>query len=206
MPIDYSLYLVTDRKILNGKDIFKAVEEAIKGGVTIVQLREKDISSLEFYNIAIKMKKLTSYYNIPLIINDRLDIALSVDADGLHIGQEDLPLKVARKLIGDKILGYSVSSIEEAIYGEESGADYLGAGPVYPTLSKADAKAPIGVETLKKIKDSVSIPVVGIGGIGISNIEEVKKTNIDGISLISSILGSSSIEEASRKLISLWRK
>lgn len=206
MPIDYSLYLVTDRKILNGKDIFKAVEEAIKGGVTIVQLREKDISSLEFYNIAIKMKKLTSYYNIPLIINDRLDIALSIDADGLHIGQDDLPLKVARKLIGNKILGYSVSSIEEAIYGEENGADYLGAGPVYKTLSKADAIPPIGVDTLKKIKDSVSIPVVGIGGIGISNIEEVKKANIDGISLISAILGSSSIESASKNLINLWRK
>lgn len=207
MAIDYSLYLVTDRGILNGRDIFKAVEDAIKGGVTLVQLREKDISSLDFYNIAVKMKALVNSYGIPLIINDRLDIALAVDADGLHIGQDDLPLQITRKLLGpDKILGYSVSNVEEAIHGQKGGADYLGAGAVYPTGSKSDAGIPIGAEGLRKIKESVSIPVVGIGGIGVNNIGEVKNTGVDGISLISAILGSQDIQSTSSMLIDLWRK
>jgi len=207
MHIDYTLYLVTDRGILKGRDLFKAVEEAVKGGVTLVQLREKEISSLEFYNIAVKMKKITGFYNIPLIINDRLDIALAADADGLHIGQDDLPIEVARKLLGNgKILGYSVCSVEQALRGEKCGADYLGAGTVYPTGSKSDAGNPIGVGGLKRIKESVSIPVVGIGGIGISNIAEVKASGVDGISLISAILGSGDIEGTSRTLAAIWRQ
>lgn len=207
MPVDYSLYLVTDRNILQGRDLFKAVEDAIKGGVTLVQLREKDISSLDFYNIAVKLKKLTNHYDVPLIINDRLDIALAADADGLHIGQDDLPLQVARQLLGpDKILGYSISNLEQAVYGEKNGADYLGAGAVYPTGSKADVGTPIGTPGLKRIKQQVSIPIVGIGGIGLSNLEEVKQTGIEGISLISAILGNQDIEGTSRALINLWRK
>ena len=207
MPVDYSLYLVTDRGILKGRDLFESVEEAIKGGVTLVQLREKDISSLDFYHIALKIKEMVHYHHIPLIINDRLDIALAADADGLHIGQDDLPLKIARKLLGlGKILGYSVSNAEEARFGEQNGADYLGAGTVYPTGSKADVGELIGADGLRNIKQSVSIPVVGIGGIGISNLEEVKATGIDGISLISAILGSDDIEGTSRRLINLWRK
>lgn len=207
MVVDYSLYLVTDRGILKGRDLMKSVEEAIKGGVTLVQLREKDISSLDFYNIALKLKKLVNSYNVPLIINDRLDIALAVDAEGLHIGQQDLPIEVARKLLGPgKILGYSASTLEEAVHGDKNGADYLGVGAVYATGSKSDAGEPIGIEKLREIKEKVSIPVVGIGGIGLSNIEEVKTTGIDGISLISAILGSQDIEGTSRNLINLWRK
>ena len=207
MPLDYSLYLLTDRSILNGRDLFQAVEDSIKGGVTLVQLREKNISSLDFYNIAVKMKKLVNSYGIPLIINDRLDIALAAQADGLHIGQEDLPLEITRKLLGpNKILGYSVANVEQAIFGQSMGADYLGAGAVYPTSSKADTGVAIGTEELKKIKQAVSLPVVGIGGIGLSNIEEVKMTGIDGISLISAILGSVDIEATSRALFNIWRK
>lgn len=207
MLVDYSLYLVTDRSILKGRDLFQAVEEAIAGGVTLVQLREKNISSLDFYTIALKMKELVNSYNVPLIINDRLDIALAVDADGLHVGQEDLPPAVARKLLGpEKILGYSVGNPEQARRGERDGADYLGAGTVFPTGSKADTGEPIGPEGLRAIKQAVAIPVVGIGGIGISNLEEVKAAGADGISLISAILGSNDIEAASRQLINLWRK
>lgn len=207
MSVDYRLYLVTDRGILQGRDIIQAVEEAIKGGVTLVQLREKDISSQEFYNIALEMKELTHKYKIPLIINDRLDIALAVEADGLHVGQEDLPVSIARKLLGaNKILGYSVSTVEEALYGQQCGADYLGAGPIYPTGSKLDAVDPIGVDALKKIAESVSIPVVGIGGISHTNVHEVKEAGAAGISLISAILGSEDIEGTSKKLINLWEK
>ncbi|NLG33196.1 MAG: thiamine phosphate synthase [Syntrophomonadaceae bacterium] len=207
MLIDYSLYLVSDRGILKGRDLFRAVEEAIKGGVTLVQLREKNISGLEFYNLALKMKEIVHGYNVPLIINDRLDIALAVDADGLHIGQGDLPLAIARKLLGPhKIIGYSVSNEEQALYGEKNGADYLGAGAIYPTGSKADTGEAIGLLGLRKIKEAVSIPVVGIGGIGLSNLKEVKATGIDGISVISAILGSDDIEGTSRALIKLWKE
>ncbi|HEX3011888.1 MAG TPA: thiamine phosphate synthase [Syntrophomonadaceae bacterium] len=206
MSIDYSLYLVTDRGILGSRDLYKAVEDSIRGGTTLVQLREKDISSLDFYNIALKLKELVHYYNVPLIINDRLDIALAVDADGLHIGQEDIPIEAVRNLLPGKILGYSVSNVQEAIYGQNCGADYLGAGAVYATGSKADAGTPIGLEMLEAVKKSVTIPVVGIGGIGLSNIEEVKRTGIDGVSIISAILGSSDIEGTSHNLINLWRK
>lgn len=205
MFVDYSLYLVTDRGMLGGKNLYKAVEEAVRGGVTLLQLREKDAGSGEFYNIAVEMKKLAGLFRTPLIINDRLDIALAVDADGLHIGQEDLPLEVARKLLGPgKILGYSVSNQAEAVYGEENGADYLGAGPVYHTGSKEVAIEPIGPAGLKRIKESVSIPVVGIGGIGIANIGEVKESGIAGISVISAILARPDIEEAARELKSAW--
>ncbi|MGR6836068.1 thiamine phosphate synthase [Syntrophomonas erecta] len=206
MSIDYSLYLISDRSILQGRDLLAAVEASLKGGTTLVQLREKDISSREFYNLAIELKQLLQSYNIPLIINDRLDIALAVDAEGLHIGQDDLPIETARKILGPgKILGYSVSNVEEALYGEGHGADYLGAGSVYPTGSKSDAGNPIGLQELTKIRQSVSIPIVGIGGIGINNIAEVKKTGVDGVSVISAILGSQDIEGASRNLINLWR-
>jgi thiamine-phosphate pyrophosphorylase len=207
MPVDYSLYLVTDRGILKGRDLFQAVEDAVKGGVTLVQLREKNISSLDFYNIALKMKAFLRDFEIPLIINDRLDIALAVDADGLHVGQNDLPVAKARNLLGKhKILGYSVYNVQQAVYGEKCGADYLGAGPVYATGSKSDAVSPIGIDSLGSITGSVSIPVVGIGGIGLANLKEIKDAGAAGISLISAILGSDDIEGCSRKLSMLWRK
>lgn len=204
--VDYTLYLVTDRGILKGRDIFEAVEAAIRGGITLLQLREKDASSREFYEIALQMKRLAASHRIPLIINDRLDIALAVDADGLHVGQDDLPVDVARRILGPgKILGCSVSTAEEAKEAERAGADYLGAGSVYPTGSKDLVKPPIGPEGLARIKEAVSIPVVGIGGINLSNIAEVKRAGADGISVISAILGSEDIEGAARALLKAWR-
>jgi len=207
MEIDYSVYLVTDRRILQGRDLLDAVAEAIEGGVTLIQLREKEVSSREFYQIALKVKDLAHSRGVPLLINDRLDIALAVNADGLHIGQEDLPLKVARKLLGpDKIIGLSVSNLEDAVQGEKEGADYLGAGAVYPTTSKDVSESPIGPDGLKKIKDAVSIPVVGIGGINLFNIEEVKRTGVDGVAVISAIMGAPDIKDAARKLADAWRQ
>ncbi|MDD4238003.1 MAG: thiamine phosphate synthase [Desulfotomaculaceae bacterium] len=206
MAIDYSVYLVTDRGILDGRDLLKAVEAALIGGTSLIQLREKDISSRDFYDLAVKMKDLVNAHNVPLIINDRLDIALAVDADGLHIGQDDIPLGIARAIMGpDKIIGYSVSNLEQAQYGEENGADYLGAGPVYATGSKADAGMPIGPHNLKTIKDSVSIPVVAIGGVGMANINEVKQAGVDGISVISAILGRQDITEAAKTITAIWK-
>ena len=139
--IDYSIYLVTDRDLMSTETLEEAVEQAIIGGCTLVQLREKDCSSLDFYNMAIKVKEITDKYNVPLLINDRLDIALAVDAAGVHVGQSDLPLTVVRKIIGeDKIIGVSTGCLEQAIKAQKDGADYLGVGAMYATGTKKDAK------------------------------------------------------------------
>lgn len=197
---NYRLYLVTDRDCLGIRDLGQSIEEAIRGGVTLIQLREKHASSREFFEIALRVKEITARYHIPLIINDRLDIALAIDADGLHIGQDDLPLPLARKLFGDrKIIGVSAHSLEEALLAEQHGADYLGVGAVYPTATKADANA-VTLDQLAEIKRSVNIPVVAIGGIHEKNACEVMTTGIDGIAVVSAILGKNDIQKAARTL------
>lgn len=204
MQVNYSIYLVTDRDILAGRDLLTAVSQAISGGVTLVQLREKGNSSRGFFELATALKKLANNRGVPLIINDRLDIALAVDADGLHIGQDDLPLITARRLLGkDKILGYTVHTVEQAVYGEQNGADYLGAGAAFPTGSKADTTT-IGLSTLREIKGAVHIPVVGIGGIGAANAKSVKDCGVDGIAVISAILGKEDITGAAGELSQIW--
>ena len=200
--VDYTLYLVTDRGLLQGRSLEKAVEEAILGGVTLVQLREKDIDTRDFYNIALKIKAITSKYNVPLIINDRVDIALAVDADGVHIGQSDMEAKIVRKLIGEeKIIGVSARNLDEAMEAEKQGADYLGVGAVFGTTTKN-----VSIEELKRIKSTVSIPVVAIGGISKENVSLLKDTGIEGISVISAILAEENIKEASKNLKHLFLK
>ena len=199
--IDYSLYLVTDREMLVDTDIYTAVEEAIKGGVTLVQIREKNLSTLEFYNISSKIKIVTDKYNIPLIINDRIDIAMSIDAAGVHLGQSDMPATIARSIIGNnKIMGISTSTVEESQKAEREGADYIGVGAMFPTTTKDDADA-VSIQCLKEIKDNISIPVVAIGGINEKNVELLKIANIDGIAVISDILAKKSIKAAAGKLL-----
>lgn len=199
--IDYTLYLVTDRDVLKGRDLCEAIEQSIKGGVTLVQLREKDISSLDFYNLAVSVKKITDKYNVPLIINDRIDIALAVDAAGVHVGQSDIPANVARKIIGeDKILGISAATLEEAKLAEVEGADYLGIGAVFPTDTKKDARS-VSIELLGEIKKSLTVPVVGIGGINENNAELLKESKIDGIAVVSAILGKEDIEQAAKDML-----
>lgn len=199
--IDYTLYLVTDRDVLKGRDLCEAIEASIKGGVTLVQLREKDISSLDFYNLAVSVKKITDKHNVPLIINDRIDIALAVDAAGVHVGQSDIPTRVARKIIGeDKILGISAATLEEAKLAEAEGADYLGIGAVFPTDTKKDARS-VSVELLDEIKKFLTVPVVGIGGINENNAELLKESKIDGIAVVSAILGKDDIEQAAKDML-----
>ncbi len=199
--IDYTLYLVTDRDVLKGRDLCEAIEQSIKGGVTLVQLREKDISSLDFYNLAVAVKKITDKYNVPLIINDRIDIALAVDAAGVHVGQSDIPANVARKIIGEyKILGISAATLEEAKLAEAEGADYLGIGAVFPTDTKKDARS-VSIELLGEIKKSLTVPVVGIGGISQNNAELLKESKIDGIAVVSAILGKEDIEQAAKDML-----
>lgn len=203
--IDLALYVVTDRKILGEKDLIKSIEQAILGGATVVQLREKNISTIEFHNIAIEVKKVTSKYKVPLIINDRIDIALSSDADGLHIGQDDMPLKIAREILGkEKIIGVSVRNVNEAMIAEKDGADYLGVGAVFHTGSKSDATL-VGLEELKSIKDKVKIPVVAIGGINKTNTREVMEHKADGVAVISAVFGKEDITTASKALFEIVR-
>lgn len=198
--VDYTLYLVTDRDMLSNVNIAKAVEEAILGGVTLVQVREKDISTSEFYKVASEIKEITSKYNVPIIINDRIDIALAIDADGVHVGQSDMPASIARKLIGsDKILGVSTATIDEAIKAEKEGADYLGVGAVFSTTTKDDARN-VSLELLKEIKETVNIPIVAIGGINSKNVDMLKESNIDGVAVISDILAKKDIKQAARNI------
>ena len=198
--IDYSLYLVADTSFMTLETAEKKVTEAIEGGVTIVQLRAKDISAAEFYNMALKIKMVTGYYNVPLIINDRVDIAIAADADGVHTGQEDLPAGEVRKLIGmNKIMGISVSNISEAEKAERESADYLGAGAIFPTDTKLDVKY-VSLGELGEIKKKVQIPVVAIGGINAENAGQLFGAGADGIAVVSAILGEKNIKEAALKL------
>ena len=198
--IDYSLYLVTDTDLCTINSIERAVENAILGGVTVVQVREKTASSLELYNLSMKLKAITDKYNIPIIINDRLDIALSIDAAGLHIGQSDLPVHIARNLLGEgKILGVSARNIDEAMRAKNDGADYLGVGAVFNTTTKLDAKN-TGLELLTEVKQAVNLPIVAIGGINKTNVHLIK--GIDGIAVVSAIIGQPDETQAAKELLS----
>ncbi len=191
--IDYSLYLVTDRKLMSTPTLEDAVKQAIDGGTTLVQLREKDASSLEFYQTAVKIKRITDANHIPLIINDRVDIALAVDAAGVHVGQSDLPAHIVRSIIGkNKILGVSASSLCEAVQAQKDGADYLGVGAMFATGTKTDAKL-VSMEELKKIRSAVDLPIVVIGGINRKTIPIFNHTGIDGIAVVSALISAKDI-------------
>lgn len=202
--VDYSLYLVTDRELLGERVLENCIELAIQGGVTLVQLREKSLSTLKFLQLAMRVKEITSRYHIPLIINDRLDIALAVDADGLHVGQDDLPMLKARELFPNKLIGVSASTLPEALLAQQQGADYLGVGAVYRTTTKTDAPE-VSLDQLALIKQSVSIPVVAIGGINGTNLRQVMGTGIDGVSVVSAILAQGDILKATKMLRDLMR-
>ena len=202
--IDYSVYLVTDSRNNTEEEFLYAIEEAIKGGTTIVQLREKTASTRDFYHLALKVKEITSKYGVPLLINDRIDIAIAIDSDGVHVGQDDMPADVARAIIGDeKILGVSASTVDEAKKAQIDGADYIGSGAVFPTSSKDDADS-VSKEELKEIVDSVDIPVVAIGGINLDNASLLKDTGIAGFSVISAIMYAEDPKLASSQLKEIY--
>ena len=200
MNFDYTLYLVTDRQLMSCDSLTEAVEQAILGGCTMIQLREKELSSLEFYNQAVAVKQVTDKYHIPLIINDRIDIAMAVQATGVHIGQHDLPAAAVRKVIGENmLLGVSASSIAEAIQAQQDGADYLGVGAMFPTGTKTDADS-VSMEELQKIRAAVSLPIVVIGGINKGNAGRFKPMGIDGLAVVSAIIAQSDIKAAAAEL------
>ena len=201
--LDLSLYLVTDKSD-DVEKFLKTIEEAIKGGVSVVQIREKTADTLDFYNLALKVKKITEKHDVPLIINDRVDVALAVDAEGVHVGQSDMPCDVTRALVGpDKIVGVSAATIEEARKAESDGADYIGAGAVFPTATKDDAPK-ITKKDLKEIVESINIPVVAIGGITLNNAHELNDTGIAGLSVVSAIMSSENPKKSSEELLKIF--
>lgn len=204
--IDYSIYLVTDEACLHGRPLLECVEEALAAGVTLVQYRAKAADGGVLYAEACKLKELCDKYGVPLIINDRLDIVLAVGAAGVHLGQDDLPCAVARRLLGeDFIIGVSAHNPAEAVQAVSEGADYLGCGAVFGTATKHDV-AKLGLENLRAIRKSVAVPMVGIGGITADNYAEVLATGADGAAIVSGILAQDDISAVVKKLVATKQK
>ena len=207
IPFDLSLYLVTDRPLSGGRDMAWIVREAAAGGVTMVQLREKECSTAEFIALARELKRALSPLGIPLIINDRVDVALAVDADGVHIGQSDMPYDVARRLLGsDKIIGLSVETMEEVISANALDVDYIGISPVYATPTKTDTLAPFGLEGIEEVMRLSRHRCVAIGGMNRDTIGEVIARGVEGVAVVSAIVAADSPREASEELAAIIRR
>lgn len=200
--IDYSVYLVTDRGLSRGRSTLEILQGAVRGGVTCVQLREKNCLIRDFIEQADSIKAYLRAHDIPLIINDRLDVAQAVGANGVHLGQSDMPLNVAREILKDSmIIGISAESLGDAIEAEKGGADYIGVSPIYATPTKTDTAPPLGLEGLREIRNAVRIPLVGIGGLTIDNAGEVIKHGADGVAVVSAIVSATDPELATKELL-----
>jgi len=198
---DLSLYVITDSEVSRGRSHIEVVEKALAGGATCIQLRDKKSSVRELFLIARDLRDITRENNVTFIVNDRLDIALAVGADGVHLGEDDLPLYAARYIMPEEaFLGASPDTLQQAIDAERAGASYLGVGPVFYTSTKPDAGMPLGLNNFSKICRSVSIPVVGIGGIDESNAAEVINAGAAGVAVISGVVGAEDVKEAARRL------
>lgn len=201
IEVDYSLYLVTDRALSGGRSSVEIVGAAVRGGVTCVQLREKHCSTREFIREARTLQALLQHQNIPLIINDRLDVALAIGADGIHLGQSDMHIGDARRLVGEGIIiGISAENINDAVIAEQEGADYIGISPVFATDTKIDIATPLGLEGIRMIRRAVNIPLVGIGGINMGNVREVICAGADGVAVVSAVVSAECPETAASKL------
>ena len=197
---DLVLYAVTDRSWLGDSSLYDQVESAIEGGATFIQLREKNLDEADFLSEAKEIQKLCREYKVPFVINDNVEIAAQIDADGVHVGQSDMEAGDVRKRLGpDKIIGVSAQTVEQALKAQEHGADYLGVGAVFPTGSKADATE-VSHQTLKEICEAVDIPVIAIGGITKENVSELKESGICGIAVISAIFAQKDIRKAATEL------
>jgi len=200
-PIDYSLYLVTDRGLSRGRPTPEIVRAAVRGGVTCVQLREKTCSTREFIAEALAVRDFLKWRGVPLIINDRVDVALAVGADGVHLGQGDLPRAEARAILGEsKLIGISAESLRDAVAAENAGADYLGVSPIFATPTKTDTAAPLGLEGLRAIRRQVKLPLVAIGGLNAGNAAAVIGGGADGVAVVSAIVAADDPGLAAREL------
>ncbi|MGB5216938.1 MAG: thiamine phosphate synthase [Smithella sp.] len=200
------LYLVTDRGLCGAKPLEEVILQAVKGGVSCVQLREKEVSTRFFVEEAIKIKNILQPYDVPLIINDRVDVALACGADGVHIGQDDMPYEIARKLMGPKaIIGLSVETWEDVLASQKLDVNYIGVSPVFATPTKTDTKGAWGLEGLRRIKSFSRHPLVAIGGINPSNVREVLDAGADGVAVVSAICASADPETAAREIDAIIR-
>ena len=205
--IDWTLCLIADVEFASGRDIIRLTDEAVEEGVTLVQLRAKNLPARDFLHLALKLSEKLRRKKTPFIINDRVDIAFSCGAAGVHLGQDDLPLPYARKILGrDKLIGISVNTAEEAQSAEEGGADYLGVGPVYFTPTKKNGKPSLGLEGLRAIREKVRIPILAVGGINHKNASNVMGCGADGIAVISAIWGAKNIRQGTKELLAAIRK
>ncbi|BCJ85776.1 thiamine phosphate synthase [Effusibacillus dendaii] len=192
--MDSRLYLITGTDFLKNRSLLDTVAAAIEGGADCVQLREKNASSRQLLQMAIDLRKLTAKYNVPLIVNDRVDIALAADADGVHLGQDDLPIDIARKMLGpNKIIGISTHNVEEAIEAERAGASYIGVGPFKPTSTKTDTQPVVGLAGIRQIRQAVSLPIVAIGGIQQPDVSDIIQSGANGVAVISAIMAADDV-------------
>jgi thiamine-phosphate pyrophosphorylase len=191
---DFKLYAITGEEFHQGRDLIEVMEEAILGGVDIIQLRDKTSNKREVLRKAKALRELTKKHDVLFIVNDHIDVALTVDADGIHIGQDDLPLADARRIVGDKIIGISTHKIEEAREAELGGADYIGVGPVFYTNSKVDVVDPVTTTYIEQVAAEINIPFVAIGGIKLDNVDQVLKVGAKRICMISEIVGAEDIK------------
>ncbi len=204
---DYSLYLVTDKGLCKGRDLVRAVQEAVQGGVTMVQIREKNCTAGEFLNTARTLKQKLSGSGIPLVINDRVDVAMAAGADGVHIGQEDLPYAVVREMVGPNcIIGISINTYDQLWQALRTDVDYLSISPVFTTQTKADIKEPFGLEGLKKARAMTDKPLITIGGINRDNLSDIMSTGMDGVALVSAVCSADSPADAARELVRIIRE
>jgi thiamine-phosphate pyrophosphorylase len=200
--IDWRLCFIADSEAASGRDILQLIAEAVEGGVTLIQLRGKKWTSREFLDVGMKAFRFLGPKKIPLIINDRVDIALACEADGVHLGQDDMPLPYAREILGkDRIIGISVATPDEAEAAEKDGADYVGAGPVFGTLSKKDTAPLLGLTGLRKIREKTKIPILAIGGITVANAADVISAGADGVAVISAITAAINPGRAATEII-----
>lgn len=207
MPVDFSLYLIADAEYAAGRDLLGLIGEAVRGGATVVQLRAKNLSSRDFLELGLRTADLLARMGIPLLVNDRVDITLACGAAGVHLGQEDVTVPQARKLLGpDRIIGVSVNTTQEALHAEREGADYVGAGPAYVTATKETALSVLGPEGIDQIKRAVRIPVVAIGGIGAANAAALAVAGADGIAVISAVLGAPDARRAAEDLRKAFKR
>lgn len=201
---DLKLYLVTDRSFLHGRNLIDVVMQAVAGGVTMVQLREKDIDTRTFIKLGLELKQKLQQVNIPLIINDRVDVAMAIDADGVHIGQSDMPYSLARRLLGsNKIIGLSVENIDEVIEANSLNVDYIGISPVFTTQTKTDTAQPFGLSGLREAVRLSVHPTVAIGGINLQTKNDVLDCSADGIAVVSAIMAAENPKQAAKDLINL---
>ena len=205
-PVDFAVYVIADRRLAGGRSHEEIAAAAVAGGATVLQLRDKELTTRQLVDAAARMLAVTRQAGIPLVINDRADVALAVDADGVHLGPDDLSVEAARRILGpNRLVGASAGTVEEAVRAELEGADYLGAGSVYRTSSKADAGPPIGIEGLRQIVQAVRLPVVAIGGINHANAAEAIRAGAAGVAVISAVVAAADITAATRSLVEVVR-